>query len=278
MTGFVVTLNGVTLRPGPAATSVQFDGVAPGSHQPSVRATNAVGDGPTATGAAVEVRVFPPYNSEGAFVTQQYVDFLGRSPDAGGLTHWQGLTKADGSNVEEIILSFMRSPEFSPRRAASRLYLAYFDRRPEKDGLDFWTAELATGRRTLDDVSEYFARSPEIVTRYGQLNDQEFVALVYNNVLGRAPDLGGYNFWLLQLGQGLTRGRMMTQFSESPEFVRGSSAAIDVILTYNGMLGRQPDDGGFTFWVGRVAGQPDALSTLIRGFFASPEYAGRIAP
>ncbi|MDA3041322.1 MAG: fibronectin type III domain-containing protein, partial [Actinomycetota bacterium] len=143
LTGFVVTLGGLALRPGAGQTSATFSAVAPGSHQPSVGATNAVGPGPVATGAAVEVRAFAPYNSEVAFVTQQYWDFLGRGPDGAGLAHREGVTRADGTNVDSVILSFMRSPEFSPRRAISRLYLAYFNRRPDKAGLDFWTAELA---------------------------------------------------------------------------------------------------------------------------------------
>ena len=278
ITGYVVVLGGQTQRLGPTVTSVQLDGLPAGALQATVRATNNAGTGAAATSPSVEIRLFPPFNSEAAFVTQQYRDFLDRAPDAGGLAHWQGVTGADGSNVDEVILSFMRSGEFAPRRAVTRFYLAYFDRGPDRGGLDFWAAEVFSGRRDLVAVSNYFASSPELLARYGQLSNESFVALVYNNVLRREPDLSGYNYWLTQLNNGMPRGHVMIQFSESAEFVAATAVPVDVTLTYSGMLNRIPDPVGYEFWVGLVSRQPNALNTLIEGFFASAEYASLITP
>lgn len=41
---------------------------------------------------------------------------------------------------------------------------------------------------------------------------------VYRNVLGRAPEAGGYDYWVDQLGRGMIRGELMIYFSDSDEF------------------------------------------------------------
>ena len=180
--------------------------------------------------------------------------------------------------IEQIIIEFMRSPEFAPRRSIVRLYKAYFDRNPDLPGFDFWAARLASGQGTLEEVSQFFASSPEFQSTYGSLNDADFVRLVYRNVLGRDPDAGGFAFWTAQLAAGLDRGTMMTNFSESPEYVAATSAHVDVVVTYRGMLDRAPDPGGYTFWTGAISGDPNALATLVRGFYLSQEYSERVVP
>jgi len=96
-----------------------------------------------------------------------------------------------------------------------RLYLAYFLRESDRAGLDFWI----TDGRSMTDVSEEFARSSEFQQRYGALDDAGFVELIYRNVLGRPSEEGGRNFWLDQLASGMTRGSVMLNFSNSPEFI-----------------------------------------------------------
>ena len=96
-----------------------------------------------------------------------------------------------------------------------RLYLAYFLRPSDRAGINFWVED----DRSIADVSEFFARSQEFTDRYGALDDAAFVELVYNNVLGRPSDASGKAFWLSQLDNGMTRGQMMLNFSNSPEFI-----------------------------------------------------------
>ncbi len=105
--------------------------------------------------------------------------------------------------------------------SVARLYEAYFDRAPDAAGFDYWAGELASGRADLDGISTFFANSPEFVSIYGSDNDAaDFVRLVYRNVLGRSADAEGLAFWVSQLRDGdLTRGAVMLNFSESPEFV-----------------------------------------------------------
>ena len=101
----------------------------------------------------------------------------------------------------------------------TRLYDAVFDRAPDDAGLRFWTAALRSGT-DLDDVAELFVRSPEFRDRYGDVNQSEFVALLYRNVLDREPDPDGQAFWTNALANGSAdRDDVVLAFSESPEHV-----------------------------------------------------------
>ncbi len=85
---------------------------------------------------------------------------------------------------------------------ATRLYSAYFLRAPDLGGLRYWIGRLQGGQ-SLQSASQFFSESPEFKTRYGSLNNGQFVDLVYQNVLGRAPDTSGRAHWV----NGLTRAR-----------------------------------------------------------------------
>jgi hypothetical protein len=100
-----------------------------------------------------------------------------------------------------------------------RLYVAFFDRAPDPGGLAHWSSRYRRGQR-LASIAEGFVRSDEFQGRYGSLDTGELVRLVYSNVLGRDPDPAGFDYWTSQLGSGaIGRGNLMTQFSESAEFV-----------------------------------------------------------
>ena len=70
-----------------------------------------------------------------------------------------------------------------------------------------------------------FMQSSEFISRYGTLTHTGFVTAMYANVLGRAPDQAGLNFWLGQLeGGGQTRAIVLVGFVESPENVAKTAA------------------------------------------------------
>jgi hypothetical protein len=98
-----------------------------------------------------------------------------------------------------------------------RLYKAAFDRTPDKNGLSS-NVSLVDGDLTLTQMSAAFAASQEFKDLYGSTTNAQFVSLLYNNVLDRAPDQGGLNHWtnVLNTGQ-LTRADVLIGFSESPE-------------------------------------------------------------
>ncbi len=175
--------------------------------------------------------------SDGDFVTLLYNNVLGRAaPDAQGFARWTG-ELADGATRAEVVLGFSQSPQFinDTNAAASayarnsatstwsddvfRLYQATLDREPDVQGQNRWTGELASGESTLVEVADGFVRSPQFRATYSDdLSDGDFVTLLYNNVLGRAPDAQGFARWTGELADGATRAEVVLGFSQSPQF------------------------------------------------------------
>ena len=211
------------------------------------------------------------------FTMQQYRDFLGREGDAGGVDFWTGAVNS-GTPRSAVIESFFGSQEFQGTMApVARLYFAYFLRIPDYAGLNFWIGFYRAGN-SMDSISNNFAGSAEFQDRYGALDNGQFVNLVYQNVLGRAPDAGGFNFWKNELDTGArSRGNVMLGFSESEEFRGTSDSKVYVTMMYFGMLRRAPDQGGFDYWVGYRNGG-NSGQALINGFLASQEYRNRFLP
>ncbi|MDO1584126.1 DUF4214 domain-containing protein [Rhizobium oryzicola] len=109
-----------------------------------------------------------------------------------------------------------------------RLYQAAFNRTPDKGGLSAWVNALENGGWNFRDVAAYFAASDEFRYLYGSnLSNSQFVARLYQNVLHRDGDPGGFAYWVGQLDSGInSRGDVLLRMSDSPENKAGVAAAI----------------------------------------------------
>lgn len=114
---------------------------------------------------------------------------------------------------------------------AYRLYQAAFDRTPDIDGLSYWIRQLDRGLE-LQEIAAAFIGSSEFQATYGQASDASFITLIYQNVLNRAPDTGGAQYWSGQLARGMPREEMLVGFSESPENQSNTAAAISKGIMY----------------------------------------------
>lgn len=296
-TGFTANWNPVSEASGyrlDVATSSDFSSYVPGYQDLDVGATASQSVIHLAAATAYYYRV-RAYNDSGtsgssnsirvtthggvlsdpyAFTAQQYRDFLGREGAASEVAFWAEQLQQGRMTRGQVVDFFFSSPEFQNKIApVARLYFAYFNRVPDYGGLMFWIQEFQSGT-SLNAISQSFADSNEFQTTYGALDDRAFVELVYRNLLGRDPDAGGFDYWIGRLAGGLTRGEMMTLFSESNEYRNRSYRWVQVTMIYIGMLRRAPDRGGFDFWVGELTAGRSVLD-LINGFLDSPEYAAR---
>jgi hypothetical protein len=78
---------------------------------------------------------------------------------------------------------------------AYRLYQAAFNRTPDSVGLGFWINALDAGT-TLTSVAQGFVNSGEFKDAYGaNLSNRDLVTKFYQNILHRAPEAGGLDFW-----------------------------------------------------------------------------------
>ncbi len=101
---------------------------------------------------------------------------------------------------------------------AYRIYQAAFNRTPDLAGLGYWIGQMDKGQ-TLGDVAKSFVASAEFHTLYGASpTDQQVITAYYQNVLHRAPDQAGMDYWLGQLSSGKdTQATALAGFSESTE-------------------------------------------------------------
>lgn len=176
------------------------------------------------------------------FVNQLYLNVLGRPGEADGVAGWIAALNG-GLSRAEVVLGFSESLEFknSSNDAASayseargqsewiddvfRLYQATLDRAPDAQGLDVWSGFLAQGT-PIQDVAHGFVNSQEFLQVYGNLDDEAFITLLYNNVLNRAPDPGGLAGWIDALASGSAREDVVVGFSQSAEFVGNTAADV----------------------------------------------------
>jgi serralysin len=100
---------------------------------------------------------------------------------------------------------------------AYRLYRAAFDRTPDDGGLGYWLAQMDKGT-ALRDVARSFIASNEFKGLYGASpSNAAFVDLLYQNILHRAPDTAGAEYWVGVLNQGQPREDTLAFFSEGNE-------------------------------------------------------------
>ena len=101
---------------------------------------------------------------------------------------------------------------------AFRIFQAAFDRAPDKAGEGYWMKALDQGAALLD-VANGFVQSAEFKHLYGDNPaNADIVDKFYENVLHRAPDQAGADYWTKLLDQHvLTTADVLMSFSESPE-------------------------------------------------------------
>ncbi|MEZ5226819.1 MAG: DUF4214 domain-containing protein [Acidimicrobiales bacterium] len=245
ISSYKVSIGGQTKNvPATSARTATFNGLPIGTLTATVIAVNAQGDSPAGSSAEFRsLRPVHPFSTREAFARQIWPDLFGVAATPGQVTDVAAGTAADGSNAPAVITGLMQSPSFETRRQVSRLYFAYFLRVPDASGQKYWADLMDRGILDLQGVSDEFAKSAEFTNTYGGLNDAEFVVVVYNNVLLRTPDLAGFNYWLGERNRGLTRGGVMTWFTEGNEFKALSLPAIDTSLAHISLLGRSPTQG-----------------------------------
>lgn len=117
---------------------------------------------------------------------------------------------------------------------AYRLYQAAFNRTPDAGGLGFWI-HFMDGGMTLNEVAAQFMASNEFKTAYGNSpSNADFVDKLYHNVLHRAGEASGVQFWMdyLTTGGG-TQAKVLAFFGESPENQAALIGSIGNGFSYN---------------------------------------------
>lgn len=212
--------------------------------------------------------------STSAFVEQLYLTFFGRTADDAGRTYWCEAIDKGAVSASEVARHFLDSAEFADAVApVARLYYSAFDRIPDAAGLAFWLQHAQAGA-SLGTIAKAFAMSPEFAEVYGASRNADFIDLIYQNALGRAPDAAGKAYWVEQLAHGqASRADVLAAIAASPEMAAATDATIKIIAQYHGITGSAPSQ--LQIDSALLLDQP---LTLINQLFASSSYTGAPVP
>jgi len=185
--------------------------------------------------------------TDDGFVTDLYVTFFNRQPDADGKGYWMQ-NIASGMPREVVLAAFLFSPEFrnftqgifgnTAARAevdmAGDFYRGLLARLPDSGGFTYWVGQFRSAQcqgaaqvtAQAESISSAFATSGEYAAR-GRTTAQ-YVGDLYNAFLRRGGDLDGVKFWINQIDSGArTREQVRQQFVASPEFSGRVQAVIN---------------------------------------------------
>ncbi|NPA81572.1 MAG: DUF4214 domain-containing protein [Epsilonproteobacteria bacterium] len=167
------------------------------------------------------------------FVKRMYKTLLDREPEPTGLAYWVNEIEKHGKLRDQIFYGFALSDEFTKlchkdyevlahdkndEREAfiERFYNIVLGRRADRAGLDYWNNELRTKAKSAKDIALGFFNSKEFKNR--NLNDEDFLTVVYRTLMNREPDKDGLEFWKKKLKEGAGRDYVVKAFLDSPEF------------------------------------------------------------
>jgi hypothetical protein len=97
-----------------------------------------------------------------------------------------------------------------------RFYKETLGRDAEPAGLNYWTDSLVTGILAGADLARSFIYSDEFLAR--GTSDEEFLDIMYSSFFNRPPDSEGYNFYISEMQNGVSRGDVLESFLLSLEF------------------------------------------------------------
>jgi subtilisin-like proprotein convertase family protein len=231
-----------------------------------------------------------PLDSDMFFVRQQYIDFLGREPDKGGLDYWTsqlGKCGSDGACLrqrrKEISAAFFMSEEF--QQAGSfvlRLYEATLGRPVTYAEFSADRTQVIGGPNLemskIGFVDEWVKR-PSCKGQYPDaLSHAEFVNRLFETA-GMSAFTEERQKAIEQLENGATRAQVLRSLVETDAFQHQQYNSSFVLMEYFGYLKRQPEDEGYRFWLD-VLDNRDAgnYHGMVCSFVTSAEYQQRFSP
>ncbi|MFT7601123.1 MAG: hypothetical protein ACI8TP_004074 [Acidimicrobiales bacterium] len=139
--------------------------------------------------------------------------------------------------------------------------------------IQFYRAD--TTKATLDRSNSSPIVTPSVDG--SDCGDSEQVAQVrrlYAAYFRRESDLSGLAFWVAELSDGASLANISRAFASSPEFVQRYghlSQRAFVRLVYVNVLGREPDEAGYAYWISEMNNGVNRGDIMI-GFSESAEF------
>ncbi len=129
--------------------------------------------------------------------------YKGASSAAEARAAWANITDdATSDAVQDSFSTLIESMEAYWVNDVQKLYVAYYGRPADPAGLNYWVDRAIESDGDWASIAESFATSPESQALYGNADPEALINAIYLNVLGRAPEAAGSQYWVDQLNQG----------------------------------------------------------------------------
>ena len=174
-----------------------------------------------------------------------------------------------------------------------RMYTVALNRQAEENGLIYWTEKLDSLEIDGAGIANGFINSQEFKTR--NLNDSDYLEVLYMTFFGRNADIEGKKYWLNHLTNGTSRTEVLSGFVNSQEFseicdqygiARGTMQTDGtsiykpgvrnyVLRMYTKALNRNGETVGVEEWTNRINTKIMSPETVAKSFFNSQEFINR---
>lgn len=225
------------------------------------------------------------------FITQQYLDLMGREPDASIVEKLGAQLAGCNSRAEclrarrvEISTSLMVDNELSSTGVYFYgLYSATLGRAPRfaefESDRGIQKGELEATRIAL---AAALIERPEFKRKFGTMKTAEFVDTIIASMLqSTGVDFTSERSALMSLVDETPNGRplMLARVASDERVIDANYNAALVSFQYFTHLRRNPDEAGFTAWMNTLKSKPlrdsEAARTLVCNFLNSAEYQNR---
>jgi glucose/arabinose dehydrogenase len=245
-----------------------------------------------------------PLDTAEYFVRQEYVDVLGREPDEAGFNYWSDQinqclsvppASAGGSasgcvntRRRDVAAAFFIEQE--AQQTGSFIYDVYAGALGRKPVFAEYTLDRqqVVGGATLDAAKTTYAQAlvqrAEFMTKYqNAMTAESFVDALIQNVRASGVDLGSERANLINAYNGSasmieSRAAVVRAVADNAAFKQSQYNAAFVLTEYFAYLRRDPDQGGYDFWL-NVLNNGDAgnYRGMVCSFITSEEYQRRFS-
>jgi hypothetical protein len=224
------------------------------------------------------------------FVRQHYLDFLNRNPDAGGLNYWTGQITQCGNDdlcikAQRITVSaaFFIEQEFQDTGSfVYRFYKASYGRRPSNAefvadrGMVIGGANLEARKQAF--ANDWVARAAFLQVYPTAMTAEQFVNTLFDTA-ALVPYTAERQQFINDMQNGKTRAQVLREVTEISAFKTREYNPSFVLMQYFGYLRRNPDQGGYDFWLNVLDNRaPNNYRAMVCAFITSREYQERFGP
>ena len=224
------------------------------------------------------------------FVNQHYLDFLNRIPDAGGLAYWTGQITSCGNDVTcfvnrrvNVSASFFFATEFQEGGSfVYRIYKASLGRRPTYMEFTVDRSKVMEGTNLeatkVALLNDFVTRTEFKLFYPDALTNPQFVNKLFDTA-NLIPFTAERQEQIVAMNAGKTRSQVVRDVVEITAFKNQEFNPSFVLMQYFGYLRRDPDAGGYNFWLDVLNNrQPNNYRGMVCAFITSREYQERFSP